>query len=238
MAPMKNKNKIICEGECSAAASKRRRIELLNPITEFPSSISLLQRQRNPPQNTTAIGTRLQLSPPSAFPQREDEKDAADDDALSSLIPQQNFIINYHINQMLLSVNEFWRSNLAEEVKKRKDMEASLKQKDELVDRFRQMYHYYEERTCFLEEVLQRRMTGEECSGAGAAAAEEEVESCFVELNSVGNAEMICRNCRSRPATMVWLPCRHLCVCLVCERRVKLCPICGVQKTESFMINL
>ncbi|KAJ9539812.1 hypothetical protein OSB04_026318 [Centaurea solstitialis] len=225
MAPRKNKNKIIHEAECSAAAGKRRRIELLNataaaggvtftnPIAaDFPS-IPLLHHHhhhRNPPPITAGF----HLSPPSPFLHRQDEENTADDDALSSLISQQNFIINYHMSQMLLTVNEFWRSNFAEEVKKRKEMEASLKQKEELADRFRQMYHYYEERTCLLEDMLQRRMMagGEDCSGgAGGGATEEEVQSCFLDLNNVaGKTEMVCKNCRSRPATMLWLPCRHL----------------------------
>ncbi|KAL4576018.1 hypothetical protein LXL04_012106 [Taraxacum kok-saghyz] len=242
MAPRKNKNKINDERESSAAAAnKRRRIELLNnttgvpftnPITQFPSIHLLHQHTRNSPRTTAAIDTDLQLSPP-------EDRATADDDLFSSLVGQQNFLIGYHANQMMASVEEFWRRNFAEEVKKRKEMEEKIKVKDEQALRFRQMYHFYEERTFLLEDMLQRRFAGEGCSTAVTAdVPEEQVESCFVDLNSVPRRDMACRNCRSRPATMLWLPCRHLCVCLVCERRVKNCPICGVQKTESFMINL
>ncbi|XP_042755832.1 probable BOI-related E3 ubiquitin-protein ligase 3 [Lactuca sativa] len=246
MAPRKKKNKIHDEGEPSAAANKRRRIELLNsttgvpftnPFTQFPSIHLLHQHSRNSPRTTAAIDTDLQLSPPE--PIAPDESATADDHLLSSLVGQQNFLIGYHINQMMLSVEEFWRRNFAEEVKKRKEIEEKIKVKDEQAVRFRQMYHFYEERTFLLEDMLQRRVAGEGCSTAAAAAAvpEEQVESCFVDLNSVPRKDMACRNCRSRPATMLWLPCRHLCVCLVCERRVKICPICSVQKTESLMVN-
>ncbi|KAI3519624.1 hypothetical protein L1887_08838 [Cichorium endivia] len=246
MAPRKNKNKIHDEGEPSATANKRiRRMELLNrttgvpftnPITQFPSIHFLQQQSRNPPRNPVAIDTDLQLSPPETI--RSDDRPTADDDQLSSSLAQQNFLIGYHTNQMMQSVEEFWRRNFAEEVKKRKEMEEKLKIKDEQVVRFRQMYHFYEERTFLLEDMLRRRVAGEGCSADVAAVPEEQVESCFVVLDSAPTRDMACRNCRNRPANMLWLPCRHLCVCLVCERRVKICPICSVQKTESFMVNL
>ncbi|KAI3519629.1 hypothetical protein L1887_08843 [Cichorium endivia] len=243
MAPRKNKKKINDEADCSLASNKRRRLELLNsttgvpftnPFSQFPS-LDLLHQQRNQTAQTTVIHTDLKLSPPATH---QNEEAAVDDDHFNSLIPPQNFLIGYHINQMRLSVEEFWRRNFGEEIKKRKEIEARLKQKEELADRLRQMYHFYEERTFHLEEMLQRRVAGEGCSTVAAAVREEEVQSCFVDPNNAPRRDMACRNCRSRPATMLWLPCRHLCVCLVCERRVKICPICGAQKTESLMINL
>ncbi|KAJ0705378.1 putative E3 ubiquitin-protein ligase BOI [Helianthus annuus] len=97
MAPRKNKNKIIDECETSAAANKRMRMDILNrtngvPFTsrfnQFPSIHMLQQQQRNPTQN---IGSDLRLAPPSPVPPE-------DDGFISTLIPQQNFIINYHVS--------------------------------------------------------------------------------------------------------------------------------------------
>lgn len=140
------------------------------------------------------------------------------------------------MNQMQPSVEEFWRRNFADEINKRKEIEAKLIEKDEQVGRFREMYHIYEERAFHLEEMVQRKVAGEG-GGSAAITPEEEVESCnIVDLNSVSKMEMACKNCRSRPARMLWLHCRHVCVCLVCERRVETCPICGARKTESFMV--
>ncbi|KAI3704963.1 hypothetical protein L1987_75193 [Smallanthus sonchifolius] len=244
MAARKGKNKMIYEGESSAAANKRKRNEILNgengvpftnPITHFPSA-NILRQQRNLRPNATVIGTDLQLSPPSPIQQEEEEVE--DDGLVSWLIPQQNFIINYHINLMQQSVEEFWRRNLAGEVKKRKEIEAKLKEKEEQAERLRHMYHFYEKRTFYLEEMVQQQVAAERFYAAPAVAQEEEVQSCLVDLNSVQRTDVKCKNCRTRPATMLWLPCRHLCVCLVCERRVKTCPICSVKKTESFKINL
>ncbi|KAL8241580.1 hypothetical protein R6Q59_014934 [Mikania micrantha] len=245
MVQRKGKNKMIDAGECSAAANKRRRNEILNgvngvpftnPITQFPSSDLLRQRRDLPGMITTAIGTGLQLSPPSPIQQQEEH--AGDDGFVSWLISQQNFIMNYHVNLMLQSVEEFWKRNLVGEVKKRKETEAKLKEKEEQSDRFRQMYQYYEKRAFNLEEMLQQQVNAARCNTVPAVAPEEEVQSCLADLNSVPRTDVKCKNCRNRPATMLWLPCRHLCVCLVCERRVKVCPICSVTKTESFKINL
>ncbi|KAJ0466065.1 putative transcription factor C2H2 family [Helianthus annuus] len=239
MAPRKNKNKIIDECETSAAANKRMRMDILNrtngvPFTsrfnQFPSIHMLQQQQqRNPTQN---IGSDLRLAPPSPVPPE-------DDGFISTLIPQQNFIINYHMNLMVQSVEDFWRRNLAGEIQKRMEMERVLKEKEEQVERFRNMYHFYEERTFVLENMGPNRFAGEGPSGGGAGAAlEEEVQSCHVEVKEDQRMEIRCRNCLNRPASMLWLPCRHLSVCLVCERRVKNCPICRVKKTESIQINL
>ncbi|KAI7749320.1 hypothetical protein M8C21_023655 [Ambrosia artemisiifolia] len=236
MAPRKNnKNKMIHECESSAAAKKRMRMDIMNGtngvpftsrFTQFPS-IHMLQTQRKP------IGTDLRLAPPSPVRLRpQDQLDAADDGLISTLIPQQNFIINYHMNQMVQSVEELWRRNLAEELKKRKEMERMLKDKEEQVERFRQMYHFYEERAFVLENM---RVTGEGSSGRGVGTGEEEVQSCYVGGERM---EIKCRNCLNRAASMLWLPCRHLSVCMMCERRVKNCPICSVKKTQSFHINM
>ncbi|XP_024982939.1 probable BOI-related E3 ubiquitin-protein ligase 2 [Cynara cardunculus var. scolymus] len=218
MAPRKDKN-VMTNDAGENAATKRRRIQAMNGTSGVPF--------RNP------TSTRLEHSPPAASPVVADD----DDGAFSCLISQQNSLISYHMKQMQVSVGEFWRRNFSKEVKKRKEMEARLKEKEEQAGRFREMYHFYEDRAFLLEEKVQRMLAKERCSTAAAHAAttnvEEEVESCVVEKR----LHLACLNCLVRAATMVWLPCRHLSVCLVCERRVKSCPICGDKKTESFMIK-
>ncbi|KAI3815921.1 hypothetical protein L1987_15605 [Smallanthus sonchifolius] len=47
-----------------------------------------------------------------------------------------------------------------------------------------------------------------------------------------------CWNCKTLPATMVWYPCRHLCVCLECDTKISKCPMCNNLKQSSFMANL
>ncbi|KAI7736850.1 hypothetical protein M8C21_013606 [Ambrosia artemisiifolia] len=181
----------------------------------------------------TGFGNGLQLTPPATT-----QEETEDDGFIDWIMPQQNFLINYHTNLMLQSVEEFWRRNLSEEIKKRKEIETKLKDKEQQADRFRQMYYFYEKRTFHLEQMVERQVAAERFYAAPPVAPDEEVQSCLNDLNSVQRMDVMCKNCLTRPATMLWLPCRHLCVCLVCERRVKACPICGLKKTESFKIDL
>ncbi|KAI3791609.1 hypothetical protein L2E82_05464 [Cichorium intybus] len=85
----------------------------------------------------------LQLSPPSIHQDDTDE-------SLSSLIGQHNLIISYHMNEMVLTLEESWRKKLAIEIRKRKEMEEEIKLKDELM-------HFYKEMIFLLEEMVQGR---------------------------------------------------------------------------------
>ncbi|PWA42241.1 zinc finger, RING/FYVE/PHD-type [Artemisia annua] len=192
--------------ESSNAANKRRRVEIMNhtsgvpftnPITQFPS-MHLLGQQQN--RNVTRLfGTDLEVSP------------SAENDIVSSLMPHQNYLLGFHINQMLLSVEDFWQRNLSEELKKIKEMETKIKEKE--------------------QQLIYNTL-------APTFVRPEEVQSCLGDLNNAQRTDIACKECDSRPATMLWLPCRHLCVCFPCDEKIKICPICNVNKTESFMINL
>ncbi|PWA76772.1 zinc finger, RING/FYVE/PHD-type [Artemisia annua] len=211
-------------GESSAAASKRRRIELWDPFaTNFPLSAHLLNQP--PPTQTTGAGLH------------QDEEQTADDGLISSLIPQQNFIMEYHMARMQQSVKDLWRRNLTSELNKLKDLEATLQEKEQQVVKFRDLYYSSVEKAFRLEETLRLSIEGERVSNL-SAIREEEVESCLVDINSAAyRMDTKCWNCQTRPATILWFPCRHLCVCLMCGRRVKTCPMCGVHKTETLLIN-
>ncbi|PWA76771.1 zinc finger, RING/FYVE/PHD-type [Artemisia annua] len=219
--------------ESSNAANKRRRVEIMNhtsgvpftnPITQFPS-MHLLGQQQN--RNVTRLfGTDLEVSL------------SAENDIVSSLMPHQNVVVSFHMNQMLRSLEDFWRSNLSEELKKIKEMETRIKEKEEQLDLFKQMYQYYEQKTSQLELTLWRTNREIYNTPAPTFVRPEEVQSCLGDLNNAQRTEMACKECDSRPATMMWLPCRHLCVCFPCDEKIMICPICNVKKTESFMINL
>ncbi|KAJ0938538.1 hypothetical protein HanRHA438_Chr02g0050921 [Helianthus annuus] len=57
----------------------------------------------------------------------------------------------------LQSMEDFWRCNLAKEVKKRKEIHAKLKDQEEQTNRFRQMQHFfYDKRMFHLEQMVEQ----------------------------------------------------------------------------------
>ncbi|KAI0497621.1 hypothetical protein KFK09_020853 [Dendrobium nobile] len=85
---------------------------------------------------------------------------------------------------------------------------------------------------------------------------EEQQRRCVEERDAVDDAESCCcgesdgamasadrpmracRSCGEREATVLLLPCRHLCLCVDCGRVINFCPICKCSKSGSVNINL
>lgn len=47
-----------------------------------------------------------------------------------------------------------------------------------------------------------------------------------------------CRACKNREASVLLVPCRHLCLCIECERFIDSCPVCQVMKTASVQVYM
>ncbi|KAL6888557.1 hypothetical protein ACP4OV_009583 [Aristida adscensionis] len=47
-----------------------------------------------------------------------------------------------------------------------------------------------------------------------------------------------CRWCGGREASVLVMPCRHLCLCTDCERNADVCPVCRFPKSGSVEINM
>ncbi|XP_076928061.1 putative BOI-related E3 ubiquitin-protein ligase 3 [Bidens hawaiensis] len=47
-----------------------------------------------------------------------------------------------------------------------------------------------------------------------------------------------CRNCGKGELCVLLLPCRHLCVCTMCESSINVCPICKSTKNASVHVNM
>lgn len=47
-----------------------------------------------------------------------------------------------------------------------------------------------------------------------------------------------CRACKSKVASVLLVPCRHLCLCKECEGFIDSCPVCQVMKTASVQVNM
>lgn len=77
--------------------------------------------------------------------------------------------------------------------------------------------------------------------GPGSAAegqVAEDAESAYVDPDRVVASGPSCKACRSRAASVVLLPCRHLCVCTECDSVVQACPVCFAARNSSVEIYL
>ncbi|XP_030524799.1 E3 ubiquitin-protein ligase BOI [Rhodamnia argentea] len=77
--------------------------------------------------------------------------------------------------------------------------------------------------------------------GPGSAAegqAAEDAESAYVDPDRVVVSGPSCKACSNRAASVVLLPCRHLCVCPECDTVVHACPVCFATRNSSVEVYL
>lgn len=97
-----------------------------------------------------------------------------------------------------------------------------------------------------LQAQLQQAMMSGGCAqdrrddALGCAEGQaEDAESAYVDPDRVANsAGPICKGCRKRVASVVLLPCRHLCVCTECDGVVQACPLCLSPRISSVEVYL
>ncbi|PON48412.1 43kDa postsynaptic protein [Trema orientale] len=77
------------------------------------------------------------------------------------------------------------------------------------------------------------------CAAEGGHVAED-AESAYVDPDRVEAAASgpSCKACRKRVASVVILPCRHLCLCTECDRVVQACPLCLSLRNSSVEVFL
>ncbi|EEF33623.1 ubiquitin-protein ligase, putative, partial [Ricinus communis] len=73
------------------------------------------------------------------------------------------------------------------------------------------------------------------CSGGGGIEGQaEDAESAYVDPERVTvSGGPTCKGCRKRAATVVVLPCRHLCMCTECDQVAQACPLCLQVRNSS-----
>ncbi|KAK7404384.1 hypothetical protein VNO78_05247 [Psophocarpus tetragonolobus] len=75
----------------------------------------------------------------------------------------------------------------------------------------------------------------EEASGEGEKRIECEFE---FEQKRRGGGVMVCKSCHSRSSSFLFLPCRHLSSCKVCNSFLEACPVCTTPKKATIELRL
>ncbi|XP_054787865.1 probable BOI-related E3 ubiquitin-protein ligase 3 isoform X2 [Prosopis cineraria] len=95
-----------------------------------------------------------------------------------------------------------------------------------------------------LEQVKERAYhgfnNGVAADDAGSCCPEEENRTGIIggeegelEVEQSTRKMMVCKSCNSGKACFLFLPCRHLCSCRVCEALLQACPVCSTPKKAS-----
>ncbi|GLT34681.1 hypothetical protein SLA2020_091840 [Shorea laevis] len=79
---------------------------------------------------------------------------------------------------------------------------------------------------------------GLKCAGGGVEAQAEDAESAYVDPERASVSGPACKGCRTRVASVVLLPCRHLCLCTDCDRVAQACPLCLTVRNSSVEVFL
>ncbi|KAK9927800.1 hypothetical protein M0R45_024966 [Rubus argutus] len=66
----------------------------------------------------------------------------------------------------------------------------------------------------------------------------EDAESGYIDPERATASAPSCKACRKRVASVVLLPCRHLCLCTECDQMVQSCPLCLSLRNSSVEVFL
>lgn len=66
----------------------------------------------------------------------------------------------------------------------------------------------------------------------------EDAESAYIDPERAAVFGPGCKACRTRAASVVLLPCRHLCLCTECDRVAQACPLCLTVRNSSVEVFL
>ncbi|KAK2372393.1 E3 ubiquitin-protein ligase BOI [Trifolium repens] len=72
----------------------------------------------------------------------------------------------------------------------------------------------------------------------GVEGQAEDAESGYIDPDRVVISGHKCKGCEKRVASVVVLPCRHLCVCNECDTHFRVCPVCLTVKNSTVEIYL
>ncbi|CAD6261043.1 unnamed protein product [Miscanthus lutarioriparius] len=141
------------------------------------------------------------------------------------------------------------------------DLERALRRNAELEEKVRQagaecqawvgVARSHEAVAAGLRATLDQLLLQSPCCGAAPAGGgeAEDAQSCCFEAPPAAahatedggacasrSAKLACKSCGGGEACVLLLPCRHLCLCPVCEAAVDACPVCATTKKGSLHV--
>lgn len=122
--------------------------------------------------------------------------------------------------------------------RKNKELEVRMEQLAMEAEAWQQRAKYNENMIAALNYNLERAHGGGRPRDSIEGCGDSEVDdtaSCFNGRNSNNNngnktTTMMCRFCGVREVCMLLLPCKHMCLCKECERKLSSCPLCQSSK--------
>ena len=72
----------------------------------------------------------------------------------------------------------------------------------------------------------------------GVEGQAEDAESAYNDPDRVIVSGPRCKACRKRVASVVLIPCRHLCLCTECDQVAQACPLCLALRSSSVEVYL
>ncbi|XP_042435925.1 BOI-related E3 ubiquitin-protein ligase 1-like [Zingiber officinale] len=96
-----------------------------------------------------------------------------------------------------------------------------------------------------LEQALHERVANRETNVMSCDLGAEDAQSCCYEADNAAAAAApavesrrakACKVCCEKDVCMLLLPCRHLCLCKVCESVAVACPVCGAIKNSRLQV--
>ncbi|ESQ30920.1 hypothetical protein EUTSA_v10011662mg [Eutrema salsugineum] len=119
--------------------------------------------------------------------------------------------------------------------RKNKELEVRMEQLTMEAEAWQQRAKYNENMIAALNYNLERAHGGrprDSIEGCGDSEVDD-TASCFNGRNSNNGKttmRMMCRFCGVREVCMLLLPCKHMCLCKECERKLSSCPLCQSSK--------
>ncbi|KAJ7944652.1 BOI-related E3 ubiquitin-protein ligase 1 [Quillaja saponaria] len=75
-------------------------------------------------------------------------------------------------------------------------------------------------------------------ASGGVEGQAEDAESAYIDPDRVVESVPKCRGCGKQVASVVVLPCRHLCICTECDKHYRVCPVCLAVKNSTVEVYL